>query len=381
MSALQALEVACDQFVDAGIEPERLIPILLEGCENLAMPALVVSILVRHLERAGNALDPFLCEPAVWHLEFARTVSEHSGLRSQSPEVHNADRRSWSLRDVAARLALSADDDRAAQLKTIGEQLLERATDHERADHGDADRMPEEIAAVKGWAGALDRASYRATEVDDGILVEQVVDQDVQDVLGPTNEDLRRGNKAMGLVLRYRDRHDHYGPKDDVVYDDLLADVALGREVASDPPLAGAYGPFDAPAAVAAGALEYRFIDGWDVPLDDLVWSAQHLIEVADYYRLAEESDYEFSYFSQGADRAAARALPFVFLPDAHGIREGLSRQGIGIESLECASNWLTSAAPNEARLFYAKALDTHGERIAITANPSNVTAGKQWPL
>ena len=63
MSALLALEFVCDEQLGSGADPTDLVPILLRECENLAMPALIVGILVRHLELAGDALDPFLAEP------------------------------------------------------------------------------------------------------------------------------------------------------------------------------------------------------------------------------------------------------------------------------------------------------------------------------
>ncbi|QKW48206.1 hypothetical protein [Streptomyces buecherae] len=47
MSALQALEQMCDQLVEADVPLAALVAILLEDCENLAMVALVVGLLVR----------------------------------------------------------------------------------------------------------------------------------------------------------------------------------------------------------------------------------------------------------------------------------------------------------------------------------------------
>ena len=40
--------------------------ILTADAHNLAMPALAVAILVRHLEDVGDALDPYLVEPVIW---------------------------------------------------------------------------------------------------------------------------------------------------------------------------------------------------------------------------------------------------------------------------------------------------------------------------
>ena len=81
MSALQALERFCDQLLEMALPADRIIQILMEGCENLAMPALVVGLLVRHLESAGMLLDPYLEEPLAWQLEFSRVVHESGGWR------------------------------------------------------------------------------------------------------------------------------------------------------------------------------------------------------------------------------------------------------------------------------------------------------------
>jgi hypothetical protein len=105
MSALQALEFVCDEYVGAGLPAVALVGPLLDGCENLAMPGLVVGMLTRHLEQAGTALDPFLAEPLVWRLEFIRTTNEYSGLAARTEGIAAPERRTWSFRDVATRLA------------------------------------------------------------------------------------------------------------------------------------------------------------------------------------------------------------------------------------------------------------------------------------
>ena len=80
MSALQALEHVCDQLIKADIPIKNLIPLLLDGCENLAMVGLVVGILVRHLEAADELLDPYFIESIIWHLEFGRVVQMRTAV-------------------------------------------------------------------------------------------------------------------------------------------------------------------------------------------------------------------------------------------------------------------------------------------------------------
>lgn len=76
MSALQALERVCDQLIEAEVPLANIVAVLLDGCENLAMPGLVVGLMVRHLENADQLLDPYLAEPVVWNPEFSRLVHE-----------------------------------------------------------------------------------------------------------------------------------------------------------------------------------------------------------------------------------------------------------------------------------------------------------------
>ena len=80
MSALQALERTCDQIIKAGIPIKTLVPLLLDGCENLAMVGLVVGILVRLLEATDDLLYPYFTEPIIWSHEFRRVGSEYSRL-------------------------------------------------------------------------------------------------------------------------------------------------------------------------------------------------------------------------------------------------------------------------------------------------------------
>ena len=110
MSALQALEYMCDQLIEADIPIKNLVPLLLEGCENLAMVGLVVGILVRHLEAADDLLDSYFIEPLIWHLEFRRVTDEHSGRTADSEGIEASERRKWSLREAAMVMALNAED-------------------------------------------------------------------------------------------------------------------------------------------------------------------------------------------------------------------------------------------------------------------------------
>ncbi len=277
MSALQALEFVCDDGVRAGVPLERLFHLLLQDCKNLAMPGLIVGMLVRHLERVESELDPFLAAPEVWRFEFARTINESLGYAAQTEGVAAPDRRKWHLRDAATRLTLSAADDRIESLRAVGQRLVERAMELE-GPAASAERPSEMLATVRNWAGSLDRDTYKARQTDNGVLIEQVVDKEIIDRLAPSNTDLSRSHEASRLMMQYPERYNHPAERAAFKPDELLDDLKTARGLAENPPPAVPGSPFDAPAAVAAAALEARFLDGMDVPLDDLAWAAALLV-------------------------------------------------------------------------------------------------------
>jgi hypothetical protein len=364
MSALQALEIACDQYIEAGAPPALLGTILLEGCENLAMPAFVVGLLVRHLEEAGDTLDPFFTEPIVWHLEFGRVAGEYSGLAAGSERICAPERRKWSLREAAMFLVLRAEGDRIDSLRELGNRLIERARqleeDEIKATPGDGEgtSLSEGLAAVHAWAAALDRNTYQVTEQEGGFLIQSAAPDGVQQALEPGNRDLSRGNEATQLLLCYAEQRHHLAGPPKVSRAKLISDLAMARELVSNPPTASPAGPLAAPAAVAAGALELFFIAGEAVAIEDLGWSVQLLVNISKLCEGAERADDYFSLFSLGADRSAARGIPFVFLPVSADLRANVGASGITPTDLADAARWLIASAPLETRLLYAQATD-----------------------
>ncbi len=358
MSALQALELVCDEYLKAGVPPGPLVRLLLEGCENLAMPAVVVGMLVRHLEKAGSELDPFLAEPVVWHLEFARATHEGSGLAARVDGIVAPERRGWSLREVSAQLALRASGDRIDQVRAVGRRLVSRAAQLD-GQAVDGAEMSEGLAEVRAWASSLDRDSYRFAETDEGILVELVVEPEVAERPSATSADIARVSDATRITMRYPERFDHHAPRRPVTRDDLLADLALGRSLVEDPPEGGGQLVSSAPATVAAAALEARLIDERDVPHDGLAWAARLLVELMNTYADHDMADADYAVFGRGPDRAAARALPLLALPAAATLRDHLAAGGVDADAVTRAMSWIVGHASNEARLFLVRAFDS----------------------
>lgn len=358
MSALQALEFVTEELIQAGVQPDFLTAILLDGAESLAMPALALGILVRHLETAGTALDPFLVEPAVWGFEFGRAVSDQaSGLAARTPGLAHDERRSWSLREVSMMLVLAAEGDRVERLKTLGQQLQANAS--AQIEDPSSPGALEHLAAVRNWAAALDRSAYELQQEGDRILIQQAVDPEVEQVLEETNADLRRSSDATALIVRHAHVRDKGGRAPDITDEALSADLAKAKELLEHPPQTGLGGSPDGPVAVAASAVELHLTDRVIVPQEDLLWSASVLLQVAEGVAERPDAAFDNSLFSQAADRSAARALPFLLLPKAADLRRDI---GVGgrddTDDLISLARAIASRAPNEVRLAYARGLD-----------------------
>lgn len=358
MSALQALELVSDEVIRSGVPVTRLVPLLLEGAESLAMPSLVLGMLVRHLETAGEALDPFIVEPQVWNLEFSRLAHESSGLAAQVPALDGLDRRSWTLREACMMLTLQAQGERVEQLRKLGERLVAVAREQVGGDMPRATR--EYIATVQKWATTLDRTAYQVKKLDNQLLIQPAPNAEVESVLGETNEDLRRGNEAVGLTVRHAQRSlDRGGRAPDMSSEALAADLAIAQGLLADPPKTALGASPDGPVAAAASAVELHFGRRVDVADADLRWSAEVVLSVASAIMEHPRDGFDNSLFSQGIDRSTARALPYLLLPSALELRRSLEIDSTdGVELLIALSKALAGSASSEVRVAFARSLD-----------------------
>ena len=360
MSALQALERVCDQLIDEGIPLETIVAILLDGCANLAMVGLIVGLLVRHLEDAGRVLDPYLAEPLVWHYEFGRMVREHSGLAAASDGIGHSDRPKWSFRDVAMFLVLRADETRADEIRTIGQQLVETARQlFLKAIPDDVDEVERQLITVRAWASGLDRATYEAYEVDEGVYIQSRPPDEIVHVLEQGNEDLRRAQEASRLLGRY-----HIGPKqgasEPLTTDELVSDLAAAKDLLENPSALGTSGRWDTPTAVAAAAIQAHIVAGTDLPNESLRFAVDILLRVGSGEPAPRPYDFEDSYFELGDDRSAARAIPLLLWPTAAELRARLDTgDGSPIYSqASSAARNLARSEIREVRVHLARGLD-----------------------
>ena len=376
MSALQALERVCDRLIESGAPIGVLVEILLDGCENLAMVGFIVGLLVRHLERSERLLDPYLAEPLIWRLEFARMAGELGGLKADSEGLVAPERRSWSLREAAMVVVLMADGERIEQLRAVGEALIENARqlvgpgqdrEPEGIDSGaDADEG-QFVTMARAWASCLDRSRHRIRETDEGFSVESVPPADVVQALQETNEDLERTSETTRLFVRYCIDPQKENATD-IGVDELVADIAAARTLLETSPPSGNHDPWnmaawtalDTSAMVAAAALEAHLLKDVELPDDALSFAVELLVSIGK--SAAEPRPFEFaeSYYEPGAYCSAAKALPLLLLPAAANLRTAIDGMD-GSATLEqafdaCIS--LSGAVADEVRLHLARGLD-----------------------
>ncbi len=132
MSALMALEVAVDEWIRAGVAIPTITHCLLKNAESLAMAGFVYGILVRHIDEAGELLEPWLAIPEIWRLELRRTMDEQVGRRwAEADKVDHPERRTWDAMTVANFLVVQAitgeSSSAIARLSAIGDRLVENA--------------------------------------------------------------------------------------------------------------------------------------------------------------------------------------------------------------------------------------------------------------
>ena len=368
MSALQALERFCDRLIKIDTPLRTVVSILLHGCESLAMVGLVVGLLVRHLERADNLLDPYLAEPFVWHIEFSRVVNERNGFAAASEVLVAPERRKWSLREAAMFLCIQANEERAAELRTLGEKLVLNArrefasSDHDELAESDgttSDSTEQRLMPVRAWASCLDRDRYQAHEASNRVYIQPTPPDEVLQALEPRNEELERVQEANRLVVRYHIDAKKEGAQGTGPHE-LANDIATARELIEDPPSLGGHDSWDTASLVAAAALGAHILDGANLDDEALSFAAETVLRIGEGEAWPRQFEFEDTFWEQGADRSAARALPLLFLPEAARVRAVVDKADgwTAFERAARAGVNLARAVSNEVRLHLARGLD-----------------------
>ncbi|MER7179124.1 ATP-binding protein [Streptomyces hyaluromycini] len=341
MSALMAVERFADSLVADGIPYETVVRVLLRGCNNLAMAGLVVGLLVRHLEEIGDLLDVWLTSPAVWRLETSRTSTEGHFQRGPWPDdVAGADRRTTAPRDVAADLtqrAIAAGDQ--ARLDALAE-VADRLVAAARAEAGED--CDEQLTRFQGWASLLRSENYPAYRTNNTVVLQYTPPADVAEGFAPLAAQVAAGGEALRLQHTYGGHHHR---PDGWQTDALLADLALARKLAADPPAFGPLNPQDAPAAVAAASVISHARGLAAIPDEDLRWAADVLLATPTTASVGNRHEEDW-VSPMDASSSAARALPYLLLAP-------FDHLGIAQDRLEQTATALT-ALPDGIRTLFA---------------------------
>ena len=368
MSALQALERVCDQLIEMDIPIANIVATLLDGCENLAMLGLVVGLLVRHLEKSDRLIDPYLAEPTGWHEEFGRVVNERSGIAAASDGIVAPERRHWSLREAATFLVVNADSERADELRSIGQCLVENARrqieavgERDVSAEGTVDDgvIEQQLVTVHAWASTLNRDTYQAEPTKDGLFIQSRPPKEIVQAMEIGNQAVERSQTATRLMVRYYVEPKR-GQPEAVDTEALAADLTAARELLENPPAISVSDPWDTPTAVACHALKAGLLHGEVLPDDLLQFAADTVLRVAAGEGSPRQFEFEETYFEQAADRSAARALPLLLLPAAAELRILLDGAD-GSTTHERATSGgahLARAVAHEVRVHLARALD-----------------------
>lgn len=349
MSALLALERFSDHLLEGlGVPARRIVELLLAECHNLAMPGLVVGLLTRHPNATGDLLDPFLISPAIWHLEVSRVTGDY-GFRARDPDADKltgSERRGFTFHETVGGMVVNArlagDEERLAQLATLGESLIAAAQAELNDSDGDHDDY---LALIESWAAEFRIENYRASTSGDRVLIQFERPEPIELVLAPRNAELQTTNVLYGLQNKYGRFNDD---PNEWPLDTLEDDLATARQIdeSSDAP-EGIPWPEDALVSVAAAAVRAHAMGLASINGSDLLWAAGAVLWAAENPRI-DFMSYHETTFPMGADRAAAAALPLLCLAPFDDLNLDGSR-------VEGALEALATSLFDEVRAIYVK--------------------------
>jgi hypothetical protein len=370
MSALQAVERWVDRMVADGAGIGDVATALLNGCENLAMPALIVGAAIRHLAEDPKALDRYLVEPLVWQFDSVRVTHETVGLmRASDDGIANPERRKWYLRDIVALLVLQADTPRRAELKDLGAQLLANTA---RFDAGES--------TVRRWAAVFDADNITTDPLEGGVLVSINEPEDIEEELAPMRADIARGNLLIGLQNKYwipaRQQKEGWTPPTPA---DIAGDLTLIKDLHDDPPVFAACDPQLAVASVASAAIRSAAAGHPEALGEDASFAITSILGILEQaaYNAAHDPDALRFENDIGTRGAAAAAIPCLLLPE---LAEQLTTAGATADDVAAAAAALGALAAIDTCLEFARGCDTVWA-YPCSGDPCIHLTAYQWAL
>jgi hypothetical protein len=355
MSALLAMEKFADYLLEnMKIPAGHVVELLLKGCHNLAVPGMLYGFLVRHLDETGPLLDPYLANVDVWQLEFGRATGEH-GFRVRdhdADQLTGQDKRRFTPHDVIGSLVIGArirgEEGRLAELRDVGERLVESARAHIAArsveSEGASEQAAQFLATARSWGAEFRIENYDVSEAKDGVLIQFERPEDIAMALSAQVEEIETSHVLYGLQNRYAFKNE---TPDLWPVDALKDDIATARAVMEGAPPAEFAWPENPLAAVAAAAVRSHVVGTSDLSADELSWAAEVVLLAAENPHVDDLSHHSTMYY-MGADRAAAIAAPLLLLTPCDQIDLDDAR----VERALCA---VATSMFDEVRMSFAK--------------------------
>ena len=166
----------------------------------------MVGFLTRHPKATDDLLDPFLASPSIWHLETARVTGDY-GFRVRDPDADKltgSDRRRYTFHETVGGMVVNArlagDEERLAQLGSLGEKLIASA----QAELSDSEGTQRRLLGGDRELGR--RVSHRELprhRSGDQVLIQFERPEPIERVLAPRNAELQTTNVLYGLQNRY----------------------------------------------------------------------------------------------------------------------------------------------------------------------------------
>ena len=297
------------------------------------MVGLIVGLLVRHLEKAGRLLDPFLTEPLVWEYERTRTLAERTGQTNNTNELDTQERRYWPFEETAKFVVVRASGERLEQLKTLGQKLIQNAylqlglaPNHEREGDESTEYVDPNLDQVRLWASSLDRNSYKSQVTQDGLEISFYPPEDIVDRIQRAGEDRQPELRFFDLRYRFSITPNRL-PSEQIEKDELESSLSTARQLRESPTSWGTiYFGSEVSALISSAALKAHLLHGSELSNENLVFAACIILKIGQGKAEVSSPTNDFSYYEDGADRSAARAIPLLLLPRAASIRADVDK-------------------------------------------------------
>ncbi|WP_284990475.1 hypothetical protein [Arthrobacter sp. efr-133-TYG-120] len=370
MSALQAVERWVDSRIADGAEIGNVATALLNGCENLAMPALIVGTTIRHLADDPKVLDRYLVEPLVWYFDSIRATHESFGfMRAPDDAITNPERRKWYLRDIAGFLAVSAGPEPQQELRDLGAKLVANAA---RFDAGEP--------TLHRWAAALDADNMTTEPTEGGVLISVKEPRIIEEELAPLRADMTRGNLLIGLQNKYwipaRQQKEGWTPPTPA---EIAEDLALVKDLHDNPPEFAASEPCLALAYVASAAIRSAAEGNPAAFGQNSSFAITSILGILERAEADASHDTDVVTFENdiGTRAAAAAAIPHLLLPE---LAEHLATAGATPDDVAAAAAALGPLAATDTCLKFARGCDTIWEH-PCSGDPCMHLTAYQWAL